>query len=70
VAATEQERLARVEGILEEMRSRLNSLEQRIEQRFTVIEQRLTSIENRFNLLFGVIVTMWVTIIVAILLRT
>jgi hypothetical protein len=58
---TLEARVAHLEGIVEEMRSRL-----------TAIESRLTSLEGRiqtqFLALVGVLVSMWVTLIVAILL--
>ena len=47
------ERMAHVEGILEEVRGRLNRLEERS--------------ESRFNELYALMVSMWVTIILAIL---
>ena len=60
--ATEDGRIGRVEGILEEVRARLNN----IDNRFDNLE---SSIEARFYWLMGVIITMWVTIILAVLLN-
>lgn len=61
--AIEEGRLGRVEGILEEVRTRLNNLGIRLNS----LEAR---IETRFYWLLGLMVLMWVTIILAIVLRT
>ncbi len=62
--ATEDGRLGQVEGILAEVRSRLNRLEIRVNAQQ----------EARFYLLLGatvaVMITMWVTIILAVVLST
>lgn len=50
---TTEQRMARVEGILEEVRERMNHLDERT--------------ESRFNQLYALMVSMWVTIILAIL---
>ena len=55
------ERIARVEGIVEELRSRMNS-----------IENRMNAVENRMNVQIGLTVAMWVSLaglIVTILIR-
>ena len=57
---TEEGRIGRVEGILEEVRTRLNNLENRI----TSLEARM---QTQFYWLLGVMLTMWVTIILTIL---
>ena len=60
--ATDQEIVARVEGILEQLSARVSD-----------VEARLTSLENRvqtqFFWLVGVQITLWVTIMLAILLK-
>ncbi len=56
-------RIGRVEGILEKVRTRLNNLENRM----TALESRM---QTQFYWLLGVLIPMWVTIILAILLRT
>ncbi len=58
-------RVARIEGILEEMRSRLNHLESSFEHRMGRLEDRL---QSNFRWTIAIILTMWVTIILAILL--
>ena len=60
---TDEGRIGRVEGILEEVRTRLNNLENRM----TALESRM---QTQFYWLLGVLIPMWVTIILAILLRT
>ena len=59
---TEEGRIGRVEGILEEVRTRLNNLENRM----TALEARM---QTQFYWLLGVMLTMWVTIILTIILR-
>ena len=64
---TEDGRLGRVEGILEEVRTRLNNL-----------EGRANSLESRMQTQFfwllgpmlGILIPMWVTIILAVVLST
>ena len=56
-----ESRVAKVEGILEEVRTRLNHLEDRIGR----LEDRL---QSNFRWTIGIIFTMWVTIILSILL--
>ncbi|MFZ6016345.1 MAG: hypothetical protein ACOYU0_01775 [Nitrospirota bacterium] len=53
-----EERMAKVEGILEEVRTRLNHFESRFDQ-----------IDRRFNWLMGIMLTMWVTIILTIIFK-
>ena len=55
-----EERVARIEGILEQMSERLNHFE----SRFTQFEAR---VESRLNQLFYAVITSWVTIIAALL---
>lgn len=60
--AIEDGRIARVEGILEEVRARLNNLEGHV-------SRLQAQMQTQLYWLLGVIVTMWVTIILAVLLR-
>ena len=59
---TDEGRIGRVEGILEEVRIHLNNLENRM----TALEARM---QTQFYWLLGVMIPMWVTIMLAILLR-
>ena len=96
-------RVAHVEGIVEEMRSRLTSIEDRVtrieervqglekrmnegfrdlDQKISAVELRLTEKMNElergmnvrmqanFQWMLGILLPMWITIILAILLRT
>ena len=68
MAVSNSERIARLEGIIEELRNRMNS----IENRMNAIENRMNSIENRMNVQIGLTVAMWVSLgglIVTLLLR-
>ena len=63
---TEEGRIGRVEGILEEVRTRLNNLENRM----TALESRMqTQFYWLLGVMLGVLIPMWVTIILAILFR-
>jgi hypothetical protein len=53
-----EERVARIEGIVEQMDKRLNH-----------IKSELRDLNNRFFWLLGVQISTWVTIILAILLK-
>lgn len=55
---TSEERVAKIEGILGQMNERLNH-----------IEDRLKSLEDWIRWLLGIMITMWVTIILAILFK-
>jgi hypothetical protein len=59
---TDEGRIGRVEGILEEVRIHLSNLENRM----TALEARM---QTQFYWLLGVMIPMWVTIMLAILLR-
>ena len=55
------ERIARLEGIIEELRNRMGA-----------IENRMSAIENRMNVQIGLTVAMWLSIVgffVTLLLR-
>jgi tetrahydromethanopterin S-methyltransferase subunit B len=61
MAVSNSERIARLEGIIEELRNLMNA-----------IENRMNSIENRMNVQIGLTVAMWVSLgglIVTLLLR-
>jgi predicted RNase H-like nuclease (RuvC/YqgF family) len=75
-----EERVARIEGILEQMDKRLNHLESEIRDLRVYVESEIRSLRgeigdlrrdlnNRFLWILGVQITMWVTIILAILFR-
>jgi len=75
-----EERVARIEGILEQMDKRLNHLESEIRDLRVYVESEFKSLRdvigdlrrglnNRFLWMLGVQITMWVTIILAILFR-
>ena len=53
--ALEQERIARVEGILEEVRTRLNNLENRV--------------QTQLYWILGVQITTWITVMLAVMLK-
>jgi len=56
------ERVAKIEGILEQINTRLNHLEARLDH----IEAEM---RTNYRWIMGTIITMWVTVIMAILLR-
>jgi len=72
-----EERLSRLEGINEQIRDRLNSIDRRfdaidrrfdsIDRRFGAIDLRFESIDRRFLWLTGVVVGTWITTILTIL---
>ena len=75
-----EERVARIEGILEQMDKRLNHLESEIRYLRAYVESEIKGLRgeigdlrrdlnNRFLWMLGVQITMWVTIILAILFR-
>jgi peptidoglycan hydrolase CwlO-like protein len=75
-----EERVAKIEGILEQMDKRLNHLESEIGDLRVYVESEIKSLRgeigdlrrdlnNRFLWMLGVQITMWVTIILAILFR-
>ena len=64
---TEDGRLGRVEGILEEVRARLNNLEGRVNS----LDSRMqTQFLWLLGTMLGILIPMWVTIILAVVLRT
>jgi len=75
-----EERVARIEGILERMDKRLNHLESEIRDLRAYVESEIKSLRgeigglrrdlnDRFLWMLGVQITMWVTITLAILFK-
>jgi len=74
---TMEERTARLEGINEQIRDRLNSIDGRfpqidarfaqIEARFAQIDARFAQMDNRFIWLTGTVIGTWITTILTIL---
>jgi predicted nuclease with TOPRIM domain len=75
-----EERVARIEGILEQMDKRLNHLESEIRNLRVYVESEFKSLRgeisglrrdlnNRFLWILGVRITMWVTIILAMIFK-
>jgi tetrahydromethanopterin S-methyltransferase subunit G len=75
-----EERIARLEGVYEQVRDRLNGIDVRLaaidrtlETRFALIETRFGQIEqkidSRFAWLLGIVITSWITTLLAILFR-
>ena len=75
-----EERVARIEGILERMDKRLNHLESEIRDLRVYVESEIKSLRgeigglrrdlnDRFLWMLGVQITMWVTITLAILFK-
>ena len=60
--ASLEERVARIEGILEQMDKRLNNFE-------NGLNELRRDLNNRFFWLLGVQISMWITVILAILFR-
>lgn len=68
---TESDRISRLEGIIEAILERLNSIDNRINAVEPRIETGFTTlgpkIETRFNWMFGLIVTTWITTMIALI---
>jgi chromosome segregation ATPase len=64
-----EERVARIEGIVEQMDKRLNHLETEIRELREELRDLRKDLNNRFLWLLGVQISMWVTIILAILFK-
>jgi hypothetical protein len=62
VKSSLEERVARIESILEQMDKRLNHME-------SEIRDLRKDLSNRFYWLLGIQISMWVTIILAIIFR-
>ena len=61
-----ESRVAKIEGILEEMRSRLNHLESEFRDLRSEFRDLRGELRMNFRWTIGIIITMWVTIILAI----
>jgi len=68
-----EERVARIEGILEQIDKRLNHLESEVRDLRVYFEREIIDLRRdlnyRFYWLLGVQISMWITIIIAILLK-
>ncbi len=68
---TLEERLARVEGILEEVRARLNHLETRLGEEISGLRGETNGLRRgmsaNFRWTLGIMISMWVTLILAII---
>ena len=62
-------RLARVEGILEQMDRRLNHIESYLKDFRADIRSLDTKIDRNFRWTLGIFIPLWITIIVAIILK-
>jgi tetrahydromethanopterin S-methyltransferase subunit B len=62
-----EERVAKIEGIVEQMNERLNHIETDLRD---LREDLTKKIESNFRWTVGLMLTMWVTIILAIIFRT
>jgi chaperonin cofactor prefoldin len=69
VESSLEERATRIEGILEQVDKRLNHLESDISELRDEIRELRRDLNNRFFWLLGVQISMWVTIILAILIK-
>jgi chaperonin cofactor prefoldin len=64
-----EERVAKIEGILEQVDKRLNHLESEIRELRDEVRELRRDLNSRFFWLLGVQISMWVTIILAILFK-
>jgi len=71
-----EERVARIEGILEQMDKRFDQVDKRISEfredfsaRLNHLETELRELGNRIWWVIGIQMSMWVTIILAILIK-
>ena len=68
-----EERQARMEGILEQMDKRISSLEERLEAGLNSLRAEMgslrTEMHSNFRWMVGIMVTAWVTLMVAILFK-
>jgi hypothetical protein len=63
------ERVAGIEGILEQMDKRLNHMESEIRDLRIDMRDLRKDLNNRFYWLLGIQISMWVTIILAIIFK-
>jgi len=64
-----EERIARVEGILEQMDKRLDHIESTLARLDGRIDKLNGLIDSNFRWTLGMIVSMWITIIMAVLFK-
>jgi chaperonin cofactor prefoldin len=69
VKSSLEERVARIEGILEQMDKRLNHMESEIRDLSIDMRDLRKDLNNRFYWLLGIQISMWVTIILAIIFK-
>jgi DNA-binding FrmR family transcriptional regulator len=62
-----EERVARIEGIIEQIEKRLNHIEGEIRDIRNEIREVRKDLNYRFFWLLGVLISMWITIILTIL---
>lgn len=62
-----EERMAKVKGILEEVRARLNHLETKVSQVRQEVNRLRDRIDTQFRWLVALMVAIWITVILAIL---
>jgi chaperonin cofactor prefoldin len=67
VKSSLEERVARIEGILEQMDKRLNHMESEIRDLRIDMRDLRKDLNSRFHWLLGIQISMWVTIILAII---
>jgi SMC interacting uncharacterized protein involved in chromosome segregation len=67
VKSSLEERVARIEGILEQMDKRLNHMESEIRDLRIDMRDLRKDLNNRFYWLLGIQISMWVTIILVII---
>lgn len=66
---TLDERVAKIEGIVEQMDKRIAEFREDFNARLNHIQTELSDLRGRFWWLIGIQITMWITIILAILLK-
>ncbi|MCR6692046.1 MAG: hypothetical protein MRT15_06630 [archaeon YNP-LCB-003-016] len=64
-----EERVARIEGILEQMDKRLNHMESEIRDLRIDMRDLRKDLNNRFYWLLGIQISMWVTIILTVIFK-
>lgn len=64
-----EERQAKIEGILEQMDRRLSRMEVEMEGLRTEIRNLHSKMDSNFRWQIGIIFTMWVTIILAVVVK-
>jgi SMC interacting uncharacterized protein involved in chromosome segregation len=67
VKSSLEERVAKIEGILEQMDKRLNHMESEIRDLRIDMRDLRKDLNNRFYWLLGIQISMWVTIILVII---